>query len=87
MAGSPKINFSRLANYKNSTISHYVDVYCLQTNTKTDKQAKYIYFDERRALVYRYIFQAEGKNSDTYLHPVKIYPDPFRWLLCLKVKS
>ncbi|XP_023345669.1 glutamine synthetase 2 cytoplasmic [Eurytemora carolleeae] len=23
-------------------------------------------------------YQAEGKNSDTYLHPVKIYPDPFR---------
>jgi glutamine synthetase len=23
-------------------------------------------------------YQAEGSNSDTYLHPVKIYPDPFR---------
>jgi len=23
-------------------------------------------------------YQAEGQNSDTYLHPVKIYPDPFR---------
>merc|ERR1712142_782751 len=23
-------------------------------------------------------YQAEGKNSDTYLHPVKMYPDPFR---------
>ena len=23
-------------------------------------------------------YQAEGCNSDTYLHPVKIYPDPFR---------
>ena len=22
--------------------------------------------------------QAEGSNSDTYLHPVKMYPDPFR---------
>ena len=22
--------------------------------------------------------QAQGSNSDTYLHPVKIYPDPFR---------
>ena len=25
-----------------------------------------------------HILQAEGSNSDTYLHPVKIYPDPFR---------
>jgi len=23
-------------------------------------------------------YQAEGSNSDTYLHPVKMYPDPFR---------
>merc|ERR1712018_241831 len=23
-------------------------------------------------------YQAEGSNSDTYLHPVKFYPDPFR---------
>merc|ERR1719464_2606643 len=23
-------------------------------------------------------YQAEGSNSDTYLHPCKIYPDPFR---------
>ena len=23
-------------------------------------------------------YQAEGRNSDTYLHPVKMYPDPFR---------
>jgi len=23
-------------------------------------------------------YQAQGSNSDTYLHPVKIYPDPFR---------
>ena len=23
-------------------------------------------------------YQAEGSNSDTYLQPVKIYPDPFR---------
>jgi len=23
-------------------------------------------------------YQAEGKNSDTYLYPVKMYPDPFR---------
>ena len=86
MAGFPKINFSRLANYKNSTISRYVDVYCLQSNKQTPKQTdkQSIYFDERRALLYRFIFQAEGKNSDTYLHPVKIYPDPFRWLLCLK---
>ena len=27
------------------------------------------------------IFQAEGSNSDTYLHPVKFYPDPFRLVL------
>ena len=25
--------------------------------------------------------QAEGSNSDTYLHPVKFYPDPFRLVL------
>jgi len=23
-------------------------------------------------------YQAEGQNSDTYLHPIKMYPDPFR---------
>ena len=28
-------------------------------------------------LIIRHI-QAQGSNSDTYLHPVKIYPDPFR---------
>merc|ERR1712080_755285 len=26
-------------------------------------------------------YQAEGSNSDTYLHPVKFYPDPFRLFL------
>ena len=30
------------------------------------------------------ISQAEGSNSDTYLHPVKFYPDPFRLVLILK---
>jgi glutamine synthetase len=23
------------------------------------------------------LLKAEGRNSDTYLHPVKMYPDPF----------
>ena len=32
------------------------------------------------------IFQAEGSNSDTYLHPVKFYPDPFRLVLELATK-
>ena len=25
-----------------------------------------------------FFVKAEGKNSDTYLYPVKMYPDPFR---------